>query len=117
MHVVMTTVGTAGDIHPAIALGRTLQSRGHTTDICAYSFYESKVRSEGIGFRATAPNLTKEAISAFSLAIQATNDIRKQMLVMRDMLLAQADQRIQDCSLAIETADVVLCHHLDFPAT
>jgi UDP-N-acetylglucosamine:LPS N-acetylglucosamine transferase len=32
LHIVISTIGTAGDIYPCIALGRALARRGHEVD-------------------------------------------------------------------------------------
>src|SRR5438128_424345 len=50
MNVLLTTIGSAGDIHPFVALGRELCSRGHTVSMLANPYFASTITHAGIRF-------------------------------------------------------------------
>jgi rhamnosyltransferase subunit B len=50
---VMTPVGSAGDVHPFIGLGRALRARGHEVVIVTAAPFEQTVTRAGLGFRET----------------------------------------------------------------
>jgi rhamnosyltransferase subunit B len=53
MKFVMTPVGSAGDVHPFIGLGRALRARGHEVVIVTAGPFEQTVTRAGLGFRET----------------------------------------------------------------
>ncbi|MBC7771273.1 MAG: glycosyltransferase family 1 protein [Pyrinomonadaceae bacterium] len=50
MNILLTTVGSAGDIHPFVAIGRELLSRGHAVSMLANPYFASTITHSGIGF-------------------------------------------------------------------
>ena len=53
MNFVMTPVGSAGDVHPFIGIGRALRARGHEVVIVTAGTFEQVVRRAGLEFRET----------------------------------------------------------------
>jgi UDP:flavonoid glycosyltransferase YjiC (YdhE family) len=53
--VVVTTIGSLGDLHPCLALGLELKKRGHETVIATSEFYRQKVISTGLEFHSIGP--------------------------------------------------------------
>jgi rhamnosyltransferase subunit B len=53
MKFVMTPVGSAGDVHPFIGLGRALRGRGHDVVIVTAGAFEQVVERAGLQFRET----------------------------------------------------------------
>ncbi len=49
----MTPVGSAGDVHPFIGIGRALRARGHEVVIVTAGTFEPGVRRAGLAFRDT----------------------------------------------------------------
>jgi len=50
LRILLPTLGSAGDVHPTIALALALQSRGHQTTILTNEFYGEQIRVAGIDF-------------------------------------------------------------------
>lgn len=50
MHFLVSAIGSAGDVHPFIAVGAALRGRGHEVRIVASAVFESRVRRAGLGF-------------------------------------------------------------------
>lgn len=55
--ILMFALGTAGDVHPSIAIGRTLRRRGHQVLFVTNSHFEPAVRAAGLDFESSG---TKE---------------------------------------------------------
>jgi rhamnosyltransferase subunit B len=52
LHVLLPTMGSAGDVHPFIALGAALQARGHRATILTNPIFQTLIEAQGIGFLA-----------------------------------------------------------------
>ena len=52
MRIVIYAMGSAGDVHPFVGVGRALQARGHEVFVITSAFFESLVKRAGLGFRA-----------------------------------------------------------------
>jgi rhamnosyltransferase subunit B len=50
LNVLLPTLGSAGDVHPFIALGRALRARGHHATILTNPYFRESVEAEGLGF-------------------------------------------------------------------
>ncbi len=50
MHILLPTIGSAGDVHPVLELGRALQRRGHQATVITNQYFEQQVRDTGVGF-------------------------------------------------------------------
>lgn len=51
--ILMFAIGTAGDVHPSIAIGRALLARGHRVLLVANSYFEPSVRAAGLDFESS----------------------------------------------------------------
>ncbi len=58
--IVLTTIGSLGDLHPMIALALELQKRGHHPTIATTEAYRQKVERIGLGFHPVRPNGSPE---------------------------------------------------------
>lgn len=56
-HMLLITIGSAGDVYPKIGLGRALLARGHRVTLVTSAFFEELIRAEGFDF---VPLGTKE---------------------------------------------------------
>jgi rhamnosyltransferase subunit B len=54
--VVLTTVGSLGDLHPYLAIALGLKARGHEAVLATSACYRPKVEALGLGFRAVRPD-------------------------------------------------------------
>jgi rhamnosyltransferase subunit B len=50
MDILLTTLGSAGDVFPFVALGRELRARGHRVSLVTTGYFEEVAESEGLGF-------------------------------------------------------------------
>jgi rhamnosyltransferase subunit B len=52
LHVLLPTLGSAGDVHPFIAIGVSLQARGHRATILTNPLFQPVIEAQGLGFLA-----------------------------------------------------------------
>ncbi|MCW1914264.1 glycosyltransferase [Luteolibacter sp. GHJ8] len=52
MRILIYAMGSAGDVHPFLGLGRALQARGHEVFVATSAFFEELVKRAGLEFRA-----------------------------------------------------------------
>lgn len=52
MRVLLVTLGSHGDIHPFVAVGRALIARGHAATVATNPYFEPLIRGAGVGFAA-----------------------------------------------------------------
>ncbi|HEX3603772.1 MAG TPA: glycosyltransferase, partial [Steroidobacteraceae bacterium] len=52
LHVLLPTMGSAGDVHPFIALGSELKARGHRATILTNPIFQELIEAQGLGFLA-----------------------------------------------------------------
>ena len=57
MRIVLSNIGTLGDINPLIAIALELKRRGHVPVMAVPAFYESKIRPLGLEFHAIRPDV------------------------------------------------------------
>jgi rhamnosyltransferase subunit B len=50
LNVLLPTLGSAGDVHPFIALGSALRARGHRATILTNPFFRDSIEAQGLGF-------------------------------------------------------------------
>jgi rhamnosyltransferase subunit B len=56
--IVVTTLGTLGDLHPSIAIALELRQRGHDVVFVTHEVYRSKLQALGFEFHAMRPDFT-----------------------------------------------------------
>jgi rhamnosyltransferase subunit B len=52
MHLIVTAIGSAGDINPLLMIAAEIRSRGHDVDFIANAYFERKIRDAGLSFLA-----------------------------------------------------------------
>ncbi|MEK7950424.1 glycosyltransferase [Luteolibacter soli] len=52
MRILIYAMGSAGDVHPFVGVGKALQARGHEVIVATSAFFESVVTRAGLRFRA-----------------------------------------------------------------
>ncbi|HEV3427336.1 MAG TPA: nucleotide disphospho-sugar-binding domain-containing protein [Paraburkholderia sp.] len=48
--IIITAIGSAGDVHPLLGVGRSLAARGHRVVFCTHPPFEAAARREGFAF-------------------------------------------------------------------
>ncbi|WP_244096907.1 glycosyltransferase, partial [Burkholderia oklahomensis] len=48
--VIVTAIGSAGDVHPLLGVSRALAARGHEVVFCTHPPFEAAARASGFAF-------------------------------------------------------------------
>lgn len=103
--IVLSTMGSLGDLHPMIALGRELRLRGHSVVINTWQGYREKIVNNGLEFAPLRPDLDPTDTEL----IRKTMDSAKgPEMVIREIILPAVRDMCDDMLAAVEGADVFL---------
>lgn len=111
--ILLTTLGSLGDLHPYIAVGLGLRERGHAVTIATSEFYRAKVEGEGLGFHPLRPDI--------GLLIDDSEALRRGLhprtgteYVFRKLILPWIEQSFEDTLEASCDADLIVGHPIAF---
>ncbi len=62
LRILLPAIGSSGDVHPVIALGRALRLRGHAVEVAANEYFCEPVTAAGLGFVALGTRAQADAI-------------------------------------------------------
>lgn len=115
MRIVLTTIGTLGDLHPYIALGRGLIARGHQAIVATHAGYRERVEREGVAFHPIRPDLlaVENVEELFARAMDARTGSE---FVARKLVLPYLRETCEDLLAAATGAAVLVGHPLAFAA-
>jgi rhamnosyltransferase subunit B len=105
MRIVLSTLGSLGDLHPVMGLGLGLQARGHEVMLATSEFYRRKIEGAGLQFSPLRPLASPEDPEM----LQRVLDTRRgPEYLIRTLLLPHLADMYQDMSRATEGADFLI---------
>ena len=114
MRIILSNIGTFGDINPLIAVALELKRRGHQPVMAVPSLYEPKIVPLGLEFHPVRPNLDPEN----TLLAEMIYDVRKGTeRGLREFLFPVLRQTYDDLTAAATTpgrADLLLLGELNY---
>ncbi len=111
MKILLTTLGSAGDIHPFVAIGRELAARGHAVTCLVNPHFEPTIRAAALGFLPLGDEFDfKQKMNVPN----AAHHRKGSMTVLRELLIADAPTIISYTqeALAHMKPDLVVAHHI-----
>lgn len=106
--IVLTTLGSYGDLHPYIAIALGLRARGHDAIMATSECYRRKVEALGLGFRPVRPDsdwtADPRAMRRFMETRMGT------VTVVREKVLPVLRQTYDDIVAATADADLLVSH-------
>jgi len=114
LRVVLSNIGTFGDINPLIAISLELKRRGHVPVMAVPTLYENKIRPLGIEFHAMRPAIDPKD----TLQAEMIYDVRKGTeRGLREFLfpsLRETYDDLLDAATVPERADLLLLGELNY---
>jgi rhamnosyltransferase subunit B len=110
--IVLTTVGSLGDLHPFIAVGLGLRQRGHEAVIATCEFYQRRVEDAGLDFRPLRPNaywMTDPAVMRRMMALRKGTE-----RAIREVMLPALRMSYEDTLAAAQGADLLVSHVITY---
>ncbi|MBL8747466.1 MAG: glycosyltransferase family 1 protein [Phycisphaerae bacterium] len=114
MRVLLTSVGSSGDINPFIALGRELMRRGHTVTLLVNPYFEGTVRAAGLAYEALGEYLSP--VDLVRERPEAFGRFRGPMELIRGFLVPMVPELVRATRSAAERLrpEVIVCHQISF---
>jgi len=114
--IVLSTLGSHGDIHPFIALGKALQSLGYAPVLATTDLYRDMAEREGLAFFAVRPS-QHDVLQSLGLTIEqlAQQTLSGDSYLIRLIQTALAAS-YRDLLPLVEDADLVLTHRIAYAA-
>src|SRR5215471_4318687 len=104
--VVITTIGSLGDLHPFIAIALGLKARGHEPVMATSECYRQKIEALGLGFRPVRPD---SAWIADPVKMQRYMHLRWGLVrLAREMMFPVLHDTYADTLAAAEGADLLV---------
>jgi len=114
MRVLLTSIGSAGDINPFIALGSELKRRGHEVVLLVNPYFESGVTAAGLEYEPlgeyfSPTDLARETPEAF-------DRFRGPWVLIRHILAPLAREMYTTTRSLAERwkPDIIVCHQISF---
>ena len=109
--IVLTTLGSSGDIHPYLGLALGLAARGHEPVIATSAYYRRTVEHAGIAFHAVRPDIDP---TDSTLVAKVMDPVRGSEIIVRDLAMAHLRESYEDLGTAADGADAIITHPLTF---
>lgn len=114
MRIVLSNIGTYGDIHPLIAIALELKRRGHVPVMALPAVYAPKIQPLGIEFRPIRPDIDPKN----TILVEMVYDVKKGTeRGLRDFLfpvLRQTYEDLLDAATQPARADLLLLGELNY---
>jgi rhamnosyltransferase subunit B len=110
--IVITTLGSLGDLHPYLAIALGLQARGHDVVIATGECFARKIKALGLGFAAIRPDCDWVANpKVMRRILQPQRGLER---IIREVLLPVLRQTYEDTLAAAEGADLLVTQQANF---
>jgi len=110
--IVLATFGSLGDMHPKIALGLELKTRGHDVSIAAMEFYREKIGQVGLGFSPMRPHLDPNDTL---LAAELMDAVKGPEKIIKEIIFGNIRAMHDDLMVAVADADLVVTGEIVYP--
>jgi len=111
--IVLSTMGSLGDLHPMIALGLELRARGHSVVINSWEGYAEKIGLLGFNFVPLRPTIDPDDREFIKKAMDGREG---SATVIREMVLPYLDEMYEDLKAACVGADAMVTGELLYVA-
>jgi len=103
--ILLSTLGSLGDLHPIMGLALALQARGHSVALATSDFYQQRIDAAGLEFRPLRPLGTPDDPET----LRRVFDPRKgPEYLVRTMLLPHIRDMYSDLAAAAQGADFLI---------
>jgi UDP:flavonoid glycosyltransferase YjiC (YdhE family) len=112
--IVLTTLGSYGDIHPYIAIAMELRARGQQPVIATSELYREKIQAAGFEFVAMRPNIPPPQQQDPVMMEKVMDPKSGSGYLLNEMLFPFVREGYEDLLRAVAGADLLLTHPISF---
>ncbi|HEV2836234.1 MAG TPA: glycosyltransferase [Pyrinomonadaceae bacterium] len=110
MRIVLNTFGSFGDVHPYMAIGMELQSRGHVAVIATMDGYREKVEDVGLEFAPVRPNISQPQDQNSDVINRIMEPKTGGRFLMDEIIFPAVRESYEDLIAAVAGADLLVTH-------
>ena len=114
MRIVLSNIGTFGDINPLIAIALELKRRGHRPVMALPAVYEPKIRPLGLEFHAVRPDIDPSNTILAEMVYDIKNGTEHGLRDFLFPVLRQTYADLLDAATKPERADLLLLGELNY---
>ena len=114
MRVILSNIGTFGDINPLIAISLELKRRGHTPVMAVPAVFEPKIRPLGIEFHAVRPDIDPTNTTLIGMIYDVKKGTERGLREFLFPVLRQTYDDLLDAAMKPERADLLLLGELNY---
>jgi UDP:flavonoid glycosyltransferase YjiC (YdhE family) len=114
LRIVLSNIGTYGDINPLIALALELKRRGHVPVMALPEVYEPKIRPLGLEFHAVRPDIDPTNTILVEMVYDIKNGTEHGLRDFLFPVLRQTYSDLFDAATRPERADLLLLGELNY---
>jgi rhamnosyltransferase subunit B len=111
--IVLSTMGSLGDLHPKIALGRELRQRGHDVILSTWDGYRDKVIENGLEFASLRPSIDPDDTDVVRRALDSSGGPE---FILRELILPNVRDTYADLAATCEGADLLISGEIVYAA-
>ncbi len=104
--ILLSTLGSLGDLHPIMGLALALQARGHDVALATSEFYRERITGAGLQFSPLRPLGTPDDPETLRRVFDPRNGPE---YLLRTLLLPHIEQMYCDLYRAAQGADFLIC--------
>ncbi|HUB35155.1 MAG TPA: glycosyltransferase [Bryobacteraceae bacterium] len=108
--VLITTLGSYGDLYPYLAVGAELRRRGYDVTIGSCAAYRAKVEAEGLAFHPVRPDIDLEDRTLLAYVMDSRRGSERVVRYLAEMVR----ESYADTLEAARRADIILTHPVTF---
>jgi rhamnosyltransferase subunit B len=114
LRVILSNIGTFGDINPLIAIALELKRRGHVPVMAVPGVFEGKIRPLGIEFHAVRPDIDPENTALVAMIYDVKKGTERGLREFLFPALRQTYDDLLDAATKPERADLLLLGELNY---
>lgn len=113
--LVLTTVGSTGDVVPYLALAQAARARGHRVRVCSHAFHRAYFERHGVEFVPVgAPFEVADFNRIVDEAARQSAPIKQFDVLVQRLFLHEPARQLRDLEVALADADAVVCQRFDY---
>ena len=111
--IVIATIGSFGDLHPAIALALELQQRGHQITLATSPVYQKKIEQTRINFHSLRPHIPDSP----EIAEKIMHPTKGVEFLFGEIILPALPETYADLMNAVTGCNLLITNELILPAS
>jgi UDP:flavonoid glycosyltransferase YjiC (YdhE family) len=112
--IVLTTLGSFGDVHPYMAIALELQARGHTPVIATSGLYREKIEGAGLGFAPIRPDLSPPREQEQMMMDRVMQPRSGPRYLMEELIFPYVRESYADLMQLSKGVDLLVTHPITF---